>query len=301
MNIIQHRLVVGIATGMLVGAALCSTAEAAVSLSCSAAGDNCLPLQGKISAADEGTIEQGPRVVYFAAAADAASGRLAASSSLADVDDGSPPGAFIQQTGANLFAQFTLFGPPGTLDPVPLTGLFSFHGTISTSVCTSFLQCEAQIAYTAQLSGFDVNNHSDSFKATFGAGRTTGQPILTSNFNVTGANASGALQFDPSGDGASAMLSAMVRPGYQFTLDLSLSAIAAFGNTAPQGATAVAEAGNTALFNFILPEGYSLQATPGFLSTPLLFPEPVPLPAGIVLLASGLPVLGACLRRRRRL
>lgn len=296
MSSMLHGMTSAIVAGTFaLGIALPQTVAAAVSLSCSAAGDNCMPLQNKLFADGSDSIDQGTRLASYAASANAASGSLAAYSSLSDVADQSSPGAFNLHTGANLFAQFTLLGPASP-DPVPLLGLFSFHGTIGTIGCASFLQCEASVSYTAQFSGSDGNT---GFQATFGAGRSTGSPDLNANFLVVSTTASGVMQTDASGNSALATLTAAVRPGYQFTLDLSLSAIARFNPSAPQGALAFADAGNTAMFNFILPEGYSLQATPGFLSTPLLFPEPVPVPAPLVLLASGMAVLGGITRRRR--
>lgn len=280
---------------LALSAVLPAASVQAASLSCSASfAGSCEPLNGKLSVVGEFTSAGSASTLSVTTAANAETGSLSAYVALGDgIDPGGPPPR-IEQAGANMFAEFDIQGPAGGA-AVALQGMFNVSGTITTN-CGSFLACNAAFSFSANVQGADlaVGTKLPGFNATFGASRSTGSPALFTQW-------SGQLPDDTfidtgTPDAALAAFTAMVRPGYRIKVDLSLSATAQFGNNAPVNAVAIADAGQTALFNFLLPEGYSLAAVPGFLSDPIL--QPVPIPGVAWLMAGVLVVGGRALRRQ---
>jgi hypothetical protein len=242
------------------------------------AGDNCNPLTDKLEAL---ALDPGRGFASVSAINGSMSGEIAVSTST--ISDGT--------FGGNLTADFRILGPAGGAS-APARILFSVGGSIAAD-CTS---CEANIGYSQQIDSVSFAG----FRMRISAGRTIGSDwaVTSSQFNtsgfdlaptvVTSSPTAGSLTFD-----AASVV------GHTFRLTASFSGNAHLTGPNAPGSSLIVDAGDTALFNVLLPAGYSFAAVPfnpEFLSAPSLVPEP----SVVALFALSVPLVLVAAARRRR-
>ncbi|MBX9964650.1 MAG: hypothetical protein K2Y35_16440 [Burkholderiales bacterium] len=216
------------------------------------------------------------------------SGSQSGSISIFDnLNDGQGPPVANGNFYSNLLVDFTISGPASAA-PLPTTLLIGVAGSVA-GTCTN---CEGQISYSLSLQRGSLLNISVSGGQGPGSdwaasiGSSVGATGSLSNIDDKGFN--GALTFD-----AASLLN------QSFRLTASVSGTVNFTGPNPSGASLTADASHTALFNLILPAGYSIVASPNavpFLTAPVLL---VPEPAAASLVSIGLAALSVVAARRR--
>lgn len=226
----------------------------------------------------------GPGVAYFGSASvlpstGAQSGRISLSDNL---QDGLGPPLANGNFYSNLLVDFRITGPASAV-AVPVTVLSSVTGGIADNC----VNCDASISYLFRL------DHP-ALQVQLTAGRTRGSDWVT---NKTTVGADGDVSSTAQGFGGAFTFNAASLLFQPIRLTSNLSGTVALTNANPEGAAISADASNTALFNVIVPAGYSVVAEPSFvplLTNPvLLVPEPEP----VALLTVGLIALVAGVRR----
>lgn len=197
-------------------------------------------------------------------------------------EDGAGPPVANGSFYANLLVDFRITGPAsGTA--VPVTVLSGVDGGFARD-CTN---CEASLSYLLRL-------QRTGFLLEVTGGRTLNSNWVT-NKNLVGPI--GDLTAAQDGFGGAFTFDAAGFLGQNIRLTSNLSGAVAFTGPNAPGAALSANASQTALFNLILPAGYSIVADPvavPLLTNPVLVPEP----GSVVLLSAGLVTLAGIARRR---
>jgi hypothetical protein len=199
-------------------------------------------------------------------------------------DDGTGPPVANGRFYANLLVDFKITGPASG-NAVPVTVLSGVDGGFARDC----VNCEASISYLLQL-------ERPGFKLEVTGGRTLNSNWVT---NTSLIGATGALTAAQDGFGGAFAFDAAGFLGQNIRLTSNLSGTVAFTGPNAPGAALAANASQTALFNVILPAGYSIVAEPAvvpLLTNPVLVPEP----GSIVLLSGGLVTLLCVARRNSR-
>jgi hypothetical protein len=185
---------------------------------------------------------------------------------------------------SNLLVDFRISGPASG-GSIPVTVLSGGSG----SIAADCVNCEASISYLLRL-------ERTGLLIELTAGRTRSSAWAT---NTTFIGAAGTAAAVPQGFGGTFTFDAAGLLNQTIRLTSNLSGTVALTGANPEGAAVSADASNTALFNVILPAGYSIVAEPSavpLLTNPVL---QVPEPESFVLLSVGLLALGGVVRRSR--
>jgi hypothetical protein len=271
--------------GLLLGA-LAISAPAHAILSCQAgagqtlggAFDACNPLSGKFEATATS--------VHGSASVDARSGSMSGNVTVSPSTIGD--GRFFGE----LIVDFRISGAPSG-GSVPVGFIFSTSGTIAGD-CTN---CEANVGNSYQIDSVSFSGFQ--MRASAARTRSTGWLVTTSQFDTSGFDLNPSASDSESGDTVSGLLSfdAALALGHTFRLTANLSGNAHLTGVNDPSAFLTVDSGDTALFNILLPAGYTLTAEPShypFLTTAILVPEP----SAYALMAVGLGLVGLAARRR---
>jgi hypothetical protein len=271
----------------LVLVALGGSAPAHAILSCQAgagptlggAFDECAPLASKFEANAEST--------HGNASVSALTGSMAGMVTVAPSTFGD--GRFYGE----LIVDFRINGPAPS-GSVPVDFIFSTEGSIAGD-CTN---CEANIGASHRIDSVSFSG----FQMRTSAARTRTSDWISSHseFDTSGLGLDPSYTADGITSGRLSFDAAMVL-GHTFRLTANLSGNAHLtGPNAPE-AFLTADASHTALFNILVPAGYSVSANPAhypFLTAPIL--QPVPEPSTYILMAVGLGLVGVAARHRIR-
>ena len=185
------------------------------------------------------------------------------------------------------FAETVRINGPASSTPVIAAFMFGTEGTIA-GIGTG------EITYSFALDGIDFSG----FQVRVGGARSHVQDWTV---NSTAFGLGSSINWAPATpDVTAGMVYFDVRSvlGFRFAVKGSLGGSVSFGGVGGiEGAAITADASHTSLFNFVLPDGYSLSAlNTNFLSNPQL--QTVPVPAAVWLFVSGLLGLISMARRK---
>lgn len=269
-------------------ALVAGSAPAHAILSCSAGAgpifggsfDECTPLSNKFHAAAESD--------YGNASVSATNGSMSGKVTIspATINDG--------RFYSELIADFRINGPAPS-GSLLVDFIFLTQGSISGN-CTN---CEADLGFSYRIdsvsfSGFQMQaaaartRTSDWVVSSSGSDNSGFNLIPTDSISFLGDTASGGLSFN-----AASVV------GHTFRLTSTLSGNAHLTGPNASDAVLTIDSGNTALFNILLPSGYTLSAVPSnysFLTTPIL--QPIPEPALVVQLLVGLGSIALIFMRK---
>jgi hypothetical protein len=278
-----------------VAAALLVSAHAAHAIaSCSAQavgpGDNCG--LGKPYAVSPETQTVGTHVITTGSASvDLPTGALRGAIRMTDGPAPGGTGAANASFAASLVVDFRILGPAGA-PSVPVQMISALGGNLS-ATCT-WPGCEGSLGYSVRLDSVSFSG----FEAKASGVTTLVQPWLYSSSadDNSGRNLVPVASHTPASDGGSFMFAfdAAQAVGHTLRATIDLSANL-YLHGAPDGTVMAADASHTALFNVLVPAGYSVDAFGvDLLTQPLLVPEP---PSALLALA-GAAIIGV--RRRAR-
>ena len=278
---------------LVVAATLIICPQAALAIaSCSAQavgpGDNC-GLGKHFASSPEATIIGTQVLTTGSAGVDLPSGALHGAIRISDGPAFGGTGAASASFGSSLLVDFRILGPTGA-PSVPTQLLSTLSGSLGAS-CV-WPACEGNLGYRVRLDSVSFGG----FMAQSTAVTSLTQPWMYSSAAQDGSGRSlepvaGHTEAPDGGSFVFAFNAAQVL-GHTLRATIELSAnLHLFG--APDNTLIFADAGHTALFNVLVPTGYSIDAFGvALLTAPLLVPEP---PAALLALA-GVAVF--VLRRR---
>lgn len=166
--------------------------------------------------------------------------------------------------------------------------IFDVSGSISGN-CTN---CNGDISFLFRLDGANFTG----FQSSVSGARSLAQPEWTINNQLSGLSSS--VSIDPNNPIGTLSFDVSSKIGFEIRIRGDLGASVAL-TAGPEGASITADASHTALFNIILPPGYTLtpKTNANFLAAPVL--QAVPVPTAVWLFASGLFGLISVSRRNR--
>lgn len=234
------------------------------------------------------TQDRGAYIRYGSAYVDARTGSMGGRISLVDSALPGGPGLGNGQFGTSFDETFRITGPASS-GPVIANMIFDVSGSISGN-CVG---CNGDITFLFRLDGANFTG----FQSSVSGSRSLAQPQWTVNSSLFGLNSSAAI--DPNNPVGTLSFDVSSRIGYEIRIRGDLGASVAFVAANPEGASITADASHTALFNIVLPAGYTLtpKTNANFLAAPVL--QAVPVPTSVWLFGSGLLGLIGLNKRRR--
>lgn len=280
----------GAAVALLVSA---HAAHAIASCSAQAVGpgDNC-GLNKPNAVSPEAQIVGTHVITTGSASVDLPSGALRGAVRISDGPAPGGTGAANASFASSLLVDFRIVGPAGA-PSVPVRLLSSLGGTLSASC--AWPACEASLGYRIELDSVSFGGfHAEATGLT--KLNQSGWLYSSSSYDNSGRNLAPVASHTPAGDGGLFMFDFNGAQAIDHTLRARIDLSAQlYLHGAPDGTVMAADAGHTALFNVLVPSGYSVD-TFGvqLLTNPLLVPEP---PSALLALA-GVAIIG--LGRRAR-
>ena len=276
-----------LATSLLSGFALIPTQSQAMSCSAGTTDGGAICFGQDYSASVDTIQPRGTYDRYGSAYVDAKTGSMGGSITLADSASPGGPGFGDGYFGVSFDETFRITGP-ASAGPVLANMMFDVSGSISGN-CTF---CAGQITFHYRLDGANFTG----FQSSVSGSRSLAQPDWTINTNLNGLNSSASI--DPDAPVGSLYFDVSSVLGYEIRIRGDLGGSVTFYGGDTDGASISADASHTALFNILLPEGYTLtpKTNVNFLAAPVL--QPVPVPAAAWLFGSGLVGLIGLARRK---